>query len=75
MLKLAAYVMSLLLAIGLSSCATPEPPRVQVPPAQLQDPPAPVMVPRRADFRDRLVQFFQAGPPSSSSPSPTRPTK
>ena len=62
----------LLLVLALSSCTTPAPlppaqTPVEVPAARLQPPPASVMVERKADFRQRLLNFFS---PSSTTPIP-----
>ena len=73
MQKFNMIVMWLLLALALSSCATrakvipPAPPQViEVPAPKLAPAPATVMVERKPDFRERLLNFF--------SPSPTTPT-
>lgn len=67
--KIAAAVMSMLLVLVLSSCASLPPPvePVQVRPARLAPPPPAVMVPRESNFRARLLRIF--------SPSPTTPTR
>ena len=64
----------LLLALALSSCATPgikpepaPPAVVKLAKAKLPDPPPEVMVPRAPSFQERLVNFF--------SSSPAKPTK
>lgn len=62
--------LALLLSIAaISGCATP-PPAIkpaQIAPAKLAPPPADVMVPRPANFQQRLLDFF--------SSSPAKPTK
>lgn len=58
----------LLLTLALSSCATTPPASkpIDVPLARLAPAPADVMVPRPANFRERLLLIF-----SSSSTTPT----
>lgn len=55
----------LIFALAVYGCATPPPAKqaVQVEPPQLPPPPAGVMVPRAANFLDRLLNFFSASPP------------
>lgn len=61
----------------LSACATQVPPLcqpVEVPPPKLAPAPAEVMVPRPANFRQRLLDYFQAKPVNSLSTSQPMPT-
>lgn len=69
MLKLAGSAMWLLLMLLVASCATgPEVAfkSVPAPKARVSPPPAEVMVPRAANYRERLLQLF-----STSSTTPT----
>ena len=55
----------LLLSIAaISGCATPPPPvtPAQIEPAKLPPAPADVMVPRPANFQQRLLDFFSSSP-------------
>ena len=64
-----------LCVLALSGCATQAPPLcqpVEVPPPKLAPPPADVMVERPANFRERLLAYFQTKPVNSLSIS--RPT-
>jgi hypothetical protein len=66
-----AMLLWLLCVLGSSSCATQAPPPAKVPvlvaPAKLPPAPADVMVPREANFLQRLLNF--------SSTSPAKPTE
>lgn len=55
----------MIFALAVYGCAIPPPAKqaVQVEPPQLPPPPADVMVPREANFLDRLLNFFSASPP------------
>lgn len=63
-----ALAKSLLLALVLSSCATTPPASkpIDVPGPRLAPAPADVMVPRPANFRQRLLLIFS---PSSTTPT------
>lgn len=74
MLKRNASVMWLLPILLLAGCATtPEPAVREVPAAKarLSPPPPEVMVPRVANYRDRLLQLFSTSPmtPTETSDS------
>lgn len=58
--KLNVNVMSLLLAMALSGCASLPPPvvPVEVKPPRLAPPPPEVMVPRQPHFRQKLQDAF-----------------
>ena len=79
--RLAMILTLLLLAAGLSSCATlPVPPPcapVQVPPPKLPPPPADLMLPPPAvTFRQRLLDFFSNLPTTpTGSPASLPPAK
>jgi hypothetical protein len=64
-------VCPLLCALATSGCAflapSPPPTVLEVPPPRLAPPPADVMVPRPANFRERLLLIFGA-----SQPMPTQ---
>lgn len=77
MLKLKRLLTALLCVLAVCACTTLPPPAsvpVEVSPARLAPPPADVMVERPANFRERLLEFFQQAPAGSSSISPTKPT-
>ena len=71
--------MLLLCGLVLSGCATQVPPAsvpVEVSPPKLAPAPADVMVPREANFRKRLLDFFSASPAMpTTSPDKSPPAK
>lgn len=75
--KLSARQILPLCVLALSACATQQPPLcqpVQVPPPKLAPAPADVMVVRPANFRQRLLDYFQAPPANGLSTSHPMPT-
>ena len=77
-MKRNAWLIVLLSTLALSGCATPEPPIIkplEVKPAQLPEVPADVMVERKPDFRQRVLEFFHQKPASSSLTSPINVTR
>ena len=72
-------LIALLFVLAACACTTPLPPAsvpVGVSSAKLAPPPPDVMVPRQANFRQRLVDFFSISKtnptPSSSSSEPLK---
>lgn len=72
MQKRDASVMWLLPILLLVGCATPLEPAVKevpAPRARLSPPPAEVMVPRVANYRERLLQLFSTSPTTQTETS------
>lgn len=61
-MKLFAALIASALSLGISACATPAPEYVQPPQKVLPPPPAEVMVPRPANFREVLLNFLSVKP-------------
>lgn len=72
-------LMLLLCVLALFGCATPIPPAsvpVEVSAPKLAPAPADVMVPREANFRKRLLDFFSSSPAMpTTSPDSSPPAK
>lgn len=72
-------LMLLLCVLALYGCATPIQPAsvpVEVSAAKLAPAPADVMVPREANFRQRLLNFFSTSPSMpTTSPDNSQPAK
>lgn len=72
MQKLVGSVMWLLLTLLAAGCATtPEPAvrEVPAPKVRLSPPPPEVMVPRVANYRERLLQLFSTSPTTQTETS------
>ena len=69
MLRLKPIGCAVLCLLALSGCASLQPAPtqvVEVKPAQLPPPPADVMVPREANFRQELLRIFGASQPEQT---------